>query len=480
MRSATMSRRTFINGLGATLGGSLFAPLIREAHAQSMSAPRRFVVILEGNCIEPINFMTPRTLTALRAATLSDTEGRRFFPRYYGHDDLISTRDSLSLAPSLDPLDGRGGRLDLSNRSSVVLGLSSTVTGGGHWTNFGALSCTRSTGYRAGGPTIDAVLAAHHEVRRSAPFDAVRVGIHAYDKAMNTRTCAYDAGRSAPVIADPSVAFTNLFGVVGDEASRAAFARKGLLLDYARRDVNAALSIFSGSSQERAKLETYIESLEMVQMRQQRLNALSPSLAEVVPAAPTESALYGSEDPLQRLQAQFDLVQASLIGELTHVAVIAVGTGGGFDLAYPTLNQEFSRHALHHMTEVSSEVAIPVIRAATRELVGKAAGLARALAQVPEGDGTMLDNTLICVMSENGEQHHSEGLEWPCLLIGGQGMGFQNDGRTTVFPRVGSAGHRQVSNLFNTFGHAAGIDLNDFGGEGSSRIALGPLQEIRA
>jgi hypothetical protein len=474
-----MRRRTFLGGMGAALGGSLVLPLIRQTYAQNMDTPRRFVFILEGNCIEPINLMTPNTLSTLRAATQSNTEGRRFFPRQYGHDNVIQINDSLSLAPSLDPLDGRGGRLDLSDLSSVVLGLSSTVTGGGHWTNFGALSCTRSTGYRAAGPTIDAILAASSEVRRGAPFDAVRVGIHTYEKAMNTRTCAYDTGRSAPVIADPSVAFTNLFGVVGDEASRAAFARKGLLLDYARRDVNAALATFSGNSRERAKLETYITSLETVQMRQQRLDMLSPSLAEVVPVVPTESALYGSEDPLQRLQAQFDLVQASLIGALTHVAVIAVGTGGGFDLSYPTLNQEFSRHTLHHMTEVPPEVAIPVIQAATRDLVGKAAHLARALAQVPEGNGTMLDNTLICVMSENGEQHHSEGLEWPCLLIGGQGMGFQTDGRTTVFPRMGTTGHRQVSNLFNTFGHAAGMDLNDFGGEGSARIALGPLGEIR-
>ena len=475
-----MKRRTFLRGMGAVLSGSLFSPLIRQAYAQDMEPPRRFIFILEGNCIEPINFMTPATLGALTDAARGNPAGRRFFPRQYGHDEPIIRNDSLALAPSLNLLDGAADQIELTNRSSVVLGLSSTVTGGGHWTNFGALSCTRSTGYRAGGPTIDALLATLPSVRRDAPFDAVRVGVHAYEKAMNTRTCAYGVGRSAPVITDPSIAFTNLFGVVGDAASRAAFARKGLLLDYARADVNAALATFSGNSRERAKLETYIASLETVQMRQQRLSALSPALAEVVPVSPAESDLYGSEDPLQRLQVQFDLVQAGLIGGLTNVAVIAVGTGGGFDIPYPTLNQDFSRHALHHMTEMPPEVAIPVIQAATRDLVGKAAGLARALARVPEGNGTMLDNTLICVMSENGEQHHSEGLEWPALLIGGQGMGFRNDGRTTVFPRMDTAGHRQISNLFNTFGHAAGIDLNDFGGEGSARIALGPLDEILA
>jgi hypothetical protein len=58
-------------------------------------------------------------------------------------------------------------------------------------------------------------------------------------------------------------------------------------------------------------------------------------------------------------------------------------------------------------------------------------------------------------------------------------MGFVNDGRTTVFPGVRNAANRQVSNLFNTLGHAAGLALNDFGTEGTTRIAEGPLSELR-
>ena len=130
------------------------------------------------------------------------------------------------------------------------------------------------------------------------------------------------------------------------------------------------------------------------------------------------------------------------------------------------------------MTEIEPAQAIPIIQAATRDLVTKAAGLARALAAVPEGDGTMLDNTLIVLMSENGERHHSEGIEWPTLLIGGQKMGFNTDGRTFIYPGVRNVNNRQMSNLFNTLGHSAGIDLNYFGAEGASRIAAGPLNEI--
>jgi hypothetical protein len=55
---------------------------------------------------------------------------------------------------------------------------------------------------------------------------------------------------------------------------------------------------------------------------------------------------------------------------------------------------------------------------------------------------------------------------------------LKSDGRTTVFPGVNASNNRQLSNLFNTLGYAAGTELDDFGAEGSSRIAEGPLSEL--
>jgi hypothetical protein len=48
-----------------------------------------------------------------------------------------------------------------------------------------------------------------------------------------------------------------------------------------------------------------------------------------------------------------------------------------------------------------------------------------------------------------------------------------------VYPKYDAARNRQVSNLFNTLGHAFGdADFNTFGQEGSTRIAPGPLSEL--
>lgn len=108
-------------------------------------------------------------------------------------------------------------------------------------------------------------------------------------------------------------------------------------------------------------------------------------------------------------------------------------------------------------------------------------GFAYPLAATPEvgASGSMLDHTAIVFMSDNGEQHHSTAAEWPTLVLGGNALGLLTDGRTVIYPEMGQTNNRQVSNLFNTLGHAAGdADFNTFGNEGPTRIAPGPLSEL--
>ena len=92
----------------------------------------------------------------------------------------------------------------------------------------------------------------------------------------------------------------------------------------------------------------------------------------------------------------------------------------------------------------------------------------------------MLDHTVIVYIGDNGEQHHSTASEFPVVLIGGRALGLQTNGRTLVYPGMSSDGHRQLSNLWNTLGYVAGEELDDFGAEGPSRRALGPLAELLA
>lgn len=491
----TLSRRSLLASL--CVGGG--AALLGGSRALAMGVPaRRFVIVLEGNSIEPGCFMSANTVTDVDAQATSSIVGRRWSYNLYGHTSPIEVAaGDMGTATALDPLLSDGSTTDLTAKSAVLLGLSNRIAGGGHSTFFGALSCSRSTPSRPAGQTIDTWLAEQTTVVGSTPFDAVRVGVGDRSDILANDSCAFAVGRSAPVTLDPVLAFSNLFGFLPGTAGAPSFARRTLQLDFAIDDVNAALGSFGGNSRERAKLEAYLDSLLTIRQRQDDLAAIAagidpsdPSTAFPVPEDPSTNPLYQTGDHFDILEAQVDNVAAALLGGLTNVAVVTSGTGGQFgymDYArvlqnHPGVPAGLERHDLHHNSSGGPDAVndyVTAIHDVSREHVKLVAKLARALDAVPEGNGTMLDHTAILYLTDNGEQHHSTASEWPCLLVGGSELGLRTDGRTIVYPGADDGtNNRQLSNLYNTLGYAAGTVLDDFGEEGETRIATGPLAEL--
>lgn len=466
----SLTRRQWLKSMGLGAGSALCGPLL-ERIALGAESPRRFVLVVEGNGYEPVTVTSSAARAALGSTGLSVAD-RRWWYRQYRHDTPVVVSDDLSGAPALDAL---AAVPELANQTSVVLGLSSRIVGGGHSAYHGALSSSRTVGGSPGGPTLDALLAANAEVRGTTPFDCVRLGVQGGGSPLDFKTCAYDKGRSAPMILQPSAAFASLFGSVGDAASQLAFARRQGLLDYAKDEVRGALARFSGSSRERQKLETYLASLETLTERHQRLLGLGSALQTHAPAGPDTNPLYVDPDPLDKLAAQAELATAALKGGLTNVAVLGSGTGGAFSLVYRSVSS-VGRHDLQHGS-AGNPTYLSAIHEVTRRQVAILARMAADLAATPEGDGSMLDNTVIVYVGDNGEQHHSTASEFPAVVIGGKNLGHHG-GRTVIYPGLSSSGHRQLSNLWNTVGSWGGLNLEDFGTEGPSRRALGPLSEL--
>ena len=61
-------RRGFLRSLGLGAGATFMSPLLSRAYAQAGQAPRRVVIVVEGNGIEPIAFVSPRAREAIQAA----------------------------------------------------------------------------------------------------------------------------------------------------------------------------------------------------------------------------------------------------------------------------------------------------------------------------------------------------------------------------------------------------------------------------
>jgi hypothetical protein len=462
----------------------MLLPILSRLTSASPPKVARFLFVVEGNCYEPVSVLDPGTQAAIDATASKSIAGQRWWYQSYKHDTPIvvpSTQFDQTLAlPSI-------ASLGLATETAVLFGLSSRITGGGHTAFHGVLSSTRTVGGSPGGQTIDAYLGALPAVRLATPYDVVRLGMvgSVGVSRLSYETCATAPGVAAPAIIDPLAAYATLFGLVASPAQMEAFAQRKTLLDFARQDVQAALGAFGGSSAERAKLETYLASIEELSTRQQRLTMMAPQLAAVKPPSPDAAPTYAT-DCMERFGAQLTLAVAALKGQLTNVAVVTSGTGNDFGgLTYPSepdpSYRTRTRHDLHHAS-ASDPGALKTIHDMTKQQMDAIAAAAKDLITSPDpvGTGSMLDNTVIVFIGDNGEQHHSTASEFPVVVIGGKNLGLHTGGRTIVYPGVdtGGSGHRQVSNLWNTLGHLAGDPLDTFGKEGPYRVAPGPLAEL--
>jgi hypothetical protein len=109
--------------------------------------------------------------------------------------------------------------------------------------------------------------------------------------------------------------------------------------------------------------------------------------------------------------------------------------------------------------------------------------MAKKLRAVPEGDGNMLDNTMIIFLSDSSDNHHGTGMEWPYLIIGGGGGKLKLPGRYLRYPKYGEKGCRTIGDWWTTILNAYGNPIKYYGNEdlvlkqnGCSHA--GPLEEL--
>lgn len=472
MTKMTMQRRRFLQALGLGVGAGLMTPLLDRVWAEDAGVvPKRFVIVMMGNGIEGHNLLSPAARDALTADRNAEVAR------------VVGDATTLAQAPALSSLMGPA---DLSHKAAVVYGLSSKITGGSHTTLYKALSASKERRQ-----TIDAWLA--QQLHTTQPFSALRLGVTESESAkLQYGICLQGPQQELPIIANPQDGHAAIFGSIAAGAGKRSFDVQADLLDFAREDVNKSLEAFSGGSRERQKLEQYLSALEELKTQQQRLvdsgDALR-GLANAMNIDPESGAALTHADPLTRLEGQFQLAAASLIGNLTNVVLLTCSAGYAFShTKYTSLRSIFEkdanfsgqvpwRHGVCHEAGLNPVYQEVLDRVIARQ-VEMITALARKLDAVPERDGTMLDHTVIVFMSDNGSSHHSSAELWPTLLMGGGKLGLKTGGQTVLYPSFGKEKNLRTSNLFNTLGHLAGHELNDFGGEPDKAQRGGPLSEL--
>jgi hypothetical protein len=214
------------------------------------------------------------------------------------------------------------------------------------------------------------------------------------------------------------------------------------------------------SSTDRAKLDEYMTSVREVEkrvegMRKAKEQADDSAKTKSRPAWTMERPANGlPEDLREHTKLMCDLIAFAFQTDKTRVASLIISR----DLSamyYPFLDVKEAHHGASHNNNSEGYEKI------TRFHVEQYAYLASKLDSMPEGDGTVLDNTCLMFLSNLwiGRTHNNSRL--PMVLAGGLG-GTLKTGRTLDYLKAGDE-NRRVCSLYLSLMDRMGLKLDHFG-----------------
>ncbi len=384
-----LSRRTFLRGAGVTVGLPLLDAMIPAwtALAQTAASPKPrmgFMYLPHGAIMEQ---WTPAT------------EGAGF-----------------ELTPILKPFAPFQKQLTivsgLENKGAIAPPVHALSPG--TW-----LSCvTPPEGQEPhGGITVDQLAAAH--LGQDTPLPSLEVASEgrggnggACDRNYG---CSYGATISfrtpttpLPMEADPRKLFERLFGQGDTPEERKAIAKQySSILDLVAAE--AADLRKTLDAQDRARLGDYLESVREIERRIQKMEERDLTSLDL-PDVPIGSTFD------QRVTLMFDMIALAYQANLTRVFSYMMA-GEGSNQTYNHVGVADAFHPLsHHQNDKARKEKLVKIQ--TYHSQAFARFLAK-LAAMPDGDGSMLDHSILLYGSNMSNSNAHNHFPLPTLVVGG-------------------------------------------------------------
>ncbi len=315
------------------------------------------------------------------------------------------------------------------------------------------------------GISVDQIAAAH--IGSDTRFRSIELGCDDSRSVGNCDSgysCAYTNSVSwrsptspLPPETNPRLAFERLFGAFdagldADTRARRMFYRRSILDAVSER--TRALVGDLGPS-DRRKMDEYLSSIREIERRielaEQDMRGLPPGL-DVPSGVPVLFADY--------VKLMFDLQVVAFQADLTRVSTMMMGREGSIR-TYPEIGVPDPHHPLtHHGGKPDWIERVTRINTHHMELF---AYFIQQLKATPDGDGTLLDHSMIVYGSgiADGDRHSHENL--PVLLVG-RGGGTLAPGRHLVYPD-----DTPMTNLYLTLLDRIGV-REDTLGDSTGRI----------
>jgi hypothetical protein len=249
----------------------------------------------------------------------------------------------------------------------------------------------------------------------------------------------------------PSLAFDNLFENRGS-------LRNMSILDRVKGDAETLSRAISSS--DKAKLDEYMTSVREVEkrvdsMRKNKENAEDLAKQRNRPVFTMDRPANGlPEDLREHARLMCDIIAIAFQTDKTRVATLLLARDLSA-LYYPFLEVREGHHAASHNNSSDGYERI------ARFHLSQLAYLATKLDSMPEGAGTVLDNSCLMFLSNMwiGRKHDNTRL--PLVLAGGLG-GALETGRTLDYVEAGDE-NRKLCSLYLSIMDRMGVKLERFG-----------------
>jgi hypothetical protein len=432
-----LSRRTFLRGAGVAVGLPLLDAMIPAStiFAQTAASPRPrmgFIYFPHGAIMD------------------------RWTPATEGSD--------FELSPILKPLEKFKKQLTivsgLENKAAIAPPVHALSPG----TWLSGVS-PRKTQDPWGGVTIDQMAAQY--LGQDTPFPSLEIAIEGRGGGGSCDReygCSYSGtiafrtpSTPLPMETDPRKLFQRLFGQGDTPQERKNIARQySSLLDLVSEE--AAELQKSLGPRDRTALNDYLESVREIERRVQKMEARDLSKLKL-PDAPA-----ATPPPFDaHINLMFDMVSLAFQANLTRVFsfMMAAEVSG---LTYNQIGVPDAFHPIsHHQNDKTKIEKLVKIQTYHTEILAK---FATKLAALPDGDGSMLDHSILFYGSNMSNSNAHNHFPLPNLVVGGA-SGRHTGGRHLKYPD-----HTPMTNLILGMLDKVGVPMDTLGDSTGSLLEL--------
>ncbi|MDE3003581.1 MAG: DUF1552 domain-containing protein [Gemmatimonadota bacterium] len=454
-----ISRRTMLKGMGASMGLPLLDAMVPASRPLGATEAGRSADSTRLVAIENVHGAAGcNDLGASLGLWAPKEEGKNF---------------DLSLS-SMSPLDAYRKYLTIisDTDSRMADAYSPGEIGGDHFRTAAVFLTQAHPRQTQGsdvyaGPSFDQIYA--QSIAGETPISSMQLTIENVDQAGGCAygySCVYtdtiswaSATQPLPMIRDPRAVFEQLFGAGGTPEQRAErLATDRSILDWVMGEMNGLRRDLGAADQHR--LDLYTTNIRELEQRIQRIEAQNSSGAErEIPEAPVGVP----DDFAEHMRLMFDLQVLAFMSDSTRVFSFKMGRDAS-PRVYPESGSDSPYHAASH--HGGREERVRDFAKINQYHVSMLPYFLDKLAEVSEGDGTLLDKTMIMYGSAMADSNLHNHIRCPLFLLGGANGLVEGENHIRATPGT------PMANVFLSLLHKLGVNDIEAFGDSNGTFAL--------